>query len=96
MEPRPVGDSLSMVARELRLGRADEIEAVIEAWPRVAGRLAAACVPAAVRDGVLIVTVVDSAVIESVQWHGQDWCRRLQEEVPGLVISGVSARRQTP
>lgn len=92
MEPRRLGDSLSILGQQLGIAPAGTFDSIVNAWPVVAGRLAELCTPASLRDGNLTVTVGDPALVEAVEWSSGDWCRQLREKVPEAVVERVVAR----
>lgn len=65
-EPRPIGDALRSVRRELGLGEPSHFDALVAAWPDLVGEaLAAHTRLRSLRDGVLTI------VVDAPQWASQ-------------------------
>lgn len=89
-------DSLRRLGRQWGLAEPSALEAVVGAWGLVAGRLATACEPRSIRDGVLVVAVADPAVSEAVRWEAQGWCERLAQLAPEAAVRTVEPRLERP
>ncbi|MGZ6926973.1 MAG: DciA family protein [Acidimicrobiia bacterium] len=98
-EPRPIGDALRRVRRELGTPEPSLFERVRDAWPELVGEaLGAHSEPLHLRDGVLRVEVDDPAWASQFRYLKDALLTALAERIPGVTIREVSvtARRSAP
>lgn len=96
-EPRPVGDALRRVRRELGTPEPGELEAVRTAWPELVGAsLAAHSEPLFLRAGVLRVAVDDPAWAGQFRYLGDQLVAALVARAPNAAIREVSVTVSHP
>ena len=96
-EPRPVGDALRAVRRQLGTPAPSVLERVRVAWPEVAGEaLARHSVPLHLRRGVLRVRVDDPAWGGQFRYLGDALVQALAERVPEAAIREISVTGRDP
>ena len=94
---RPVGDSLSAVARHLGLGSSELVVSVFGEWESVVGPvLAAHSRPERLRDGELVVSVDEPAWATEVRFLSGDIAARINETRGSRVITTVTVVVQRP
>lgn len=89
-EPRPVGDALRSVRRELGLGEPSHFDALVEAWPNLVGdTLAAHARPRALRDGVLGIVVDGPEWASQLRYLDRVLVERIAAELPAVEVREV-------
>ncbi len=89
-EPRPVGDALDAVRRELRIDAPAGFAALEAAWPDLVGpALAAHSRPRALREGVLSVLADGPAWAGQMRYLDQVLVERIAVEVTAVTVLAV-------
>jgi predicted nucleic acid-binding Zn ribbon protein len=89
-EPRPVGDALRSVRRELGLGEPSHFDALTAAWAELVGpALAAHARPRALRDGVLGIVVDGPEWASQLRFLDRVLVERIAAELPEVTVSEV-------
>lgn len=89
-EPRPVGDALDAVRRELRIDAPAGFAALEAAWPDLVGpALAAHSRPRALREGVLSVLADGPAWAGQMSYLDEVLVARIAVEVPSARVREV-------
>ncbi|MGE3834253.1 MAG: DciA family protein [Acidimicrobiia bacterium] len=92
-----MGESLDRVTDALGVPSASTLPAVFSRWDDLVGEvLAAHARPAALRDGVLVVTVDDPAWATQLRWLQVDLLERLAAVAGAGVVTGVEVRVARP
>jgi predicted nucleic acid-binding Zn ribbon protein len=96
-EPRPVGDALRAVRRQLGTPAPSVLERVRSRWPEVAGEvLAAHSEPLHLRSGVLRVQVDDQAWAGQFRYLADTLVEKLAAAVPDAAIREISVTAGRP
>jgi predicted nucleic acid-binding Zn ribbon protein len=96
-EPRPVGDALRAVRRQLGTPAPSVLERVRSLWPEVAGEvLAAHSEPLHLRAGVLRVQVDDQAWAGQFRYLNDTLVEALAAAVPDAAIREISVTAGRP
>jgi predicted nucleic acid-binding Zn ribbon protein len=92
-DPRPLKDSLDMVARAMGAPPAVALGSLFSRWPELVGAtLAAHCRPLSLVRGVLVVAVDHNAWAAQLRWLENDVLRRLEERLGAGVVSALEVR----
>jgi predicted nucleic acid-binding Zn ribbon protein len=90
-EPRPVGDALARIRRELGTPEPSQLERIRATWPELVGELLAAhSVPLHLRDGILRIGVDDPAWAGQFRYLTDGLVTELAERVPNAAILDIS------
>lgn len=88
--PLPLGDALAEVTRDLGLGDARTVGALVRQWEAVVGEsIARHARPVRLRDGVLVVEVDGPAWATQLRYLSTDLSTRLNEALGAAVIDAV-------
>lgn len=89
-EPRPVGDALRSVRRELGLGEPSHFDALVAAWPELVGdALAAHTRLRSLRDGVLTIVVDAPQWASQLRYLDRVLLERIADGLPNVVVHEV-------
>jgi predicted nucleic acid-binding Zn ribbon protein len=89
-DPRPIGDALRSVRRELGLGEPSHFDALTAAWPELVGTaLAAHARPRALRDGVLGIVVDGPEWASQLRFLDQVLVERIAADLPQVEVREV-------
>jgi predicted nucleic acid-binding Zn ribbon protein len=89
-DPRPVGDALRSVRRELGLGEPSHFDALVAAWPELVGdALAAHTRLRSLRDGVLVIVVDAPEWASQLRYLDRVLLERIASDLPDVVVSEV-------
>jgi predicted nucleic acid-binding Zn ribbon protein len=92
-EPRPLTESLDVVARSLGAPPPAALGALFARWPELVGAtLAAHCRPLSLVRGVLVVAVDHTAWAAQLRWLEADVLRRLEERLGTGVVTVLEVR----
>ncbi len=90
-EPRPVGDALARIRRELGTPEPSQLDRIRATWPELVGELLAAhSVPLHLRDGILRIGVDDPAWAGQFRYLTDGLVAELSERVPNAAIRDIS------
>ena len=90
-DPRPLGDALARIRRELGTPEPSQLEGIHAAWPELVGDLLAAhSTPLHLRDGVLRIGVDDPAWAGQFRYLTDGLVAALTERVPNAAIRDIS------
>ena len=90
-DPRPLGDALARIRRELGTPEPSQLEGIRAAWPELVGDLLAAhSTPLHLRDGVLRIGVDDPAWAGQFRYLTDGLVAALAERVPNAAIRDIS------
>lgn len=90
-EPRPIGDALARVRRELGTPEPNVLDQVRASWTELVGEaLAGHSVPLHLRDGVLRVTVDDPVWAGQFRYLADGLVAELRRLVPKAAITQIS------
>ncbi len=91
--PRPVKDSLEVVARSIGAPSSTALGALFARWPELVGAtLAAHCRPLSFARGVLVVGVDNGTWAAQLRWLEADVLRRLEERLGAGVVTALEVR----
>jgi predicted nucleic acid-binding Zn ribbon protein len=89
-EPRPVGDALRSVRRELGLGEPSQFDALVAAWSELVGdALAAHTRLRSLRDGVLVIVVDGPEWASQLRYLDRVLLDRIAAELPDAAVQEV-------
>lgn len=92
-DPEPVGDLIDAVLSRLGVHRPPDTVELISRWAEIAGSpWAERAVPAALRDGILIVEVADGGTAALLKYRSGELIRRLEEAFSPGVVNTVRVR----
>ncbi len=95
--PRPVGDSLAAVARNLGGAGGPALVDLLNRWPAVVGEgLAAHCRPVSLRAGTLTIATDEPAWGAQLGWLEADLRRRLDGALGTGVVTRIAVRVRPP
>ena len=90
-DPRPVGDALARISRELGTPEPSQLERIRDSWAELVGdALAAHSTPLHLRDGVLRITVDDPAWAGQFRYLSDGLVAELATRVPNAAITDIS------
>ncbi len=90
-DPRPLGDALARIRRELGTPEPSQLERIRDSWPELVGDLLAAhSTPWHLRDGVLRIGVDDPAWAGQFRYLTDGLVAELAERVPNAAIRDIS------
>ncbi len=93
LDPRPVKDSLDVVARSLGAPPAAALGSLFSRWPELVGTtLAVHCRPLSLVRGTLVVAVDNGAWAAQLRWLEADVLRRLEERLGPGVVTALEVR----
>ena len=91
--PRPLAESLDVVARSLGAPPVAALRTLFAHWPDVVGTtLAAHCRPVSLVRGTLVVAVDQAAWAAQFRWLEADVLRRLDERLGVGVVTSLEVR----
>ena len=91
--PRPIGDSLEAVARNLGGAGGPALVDLLQRWPEVVGeQLAAHCRPVSLRNTTLTIVAYESAWGAQLGWLEADLRRRLDEALGAGAVTRIAVR----
>jgi predicted nucleic acid-binding Zn ribbon protein len=89
--PRPLGDALARVQRELGAIGPSELDAIERSWPELVGdALARHSRPVVLRGGVLRIVVDDPAWAGQFRYLAEGLLEALQERLPHATVREIS------
>lgn len=89
-EPRPIGESLAFVTRNLGIARPADAAALLDAWPTLVGdALAQHTRPASLRNATLTIEVDDGTWGAPLKYLGDTLIERANEVLGAPSISAV-------
>lgn len=90
-EPRPIGDAMRHVRRELGTPEPSQFEQIRDSWPELVGEsLAAHSAPLHLRSGTLRIGVADPAWAGQFRYLADSLVATLGERVPGAGVTTIS------
>ncbi len=90
-EPRPIGDAMARVRRELGTPEPSQFEQIRDSWSElVGGSLAEHSVPMHLRSGVLRIHVDDPAWAGQFRYLSDSLVTALADRVPGAGVREIS------
>ena len=90
-EPRPIGDAMARVRRELGTPEPSQFEQIRDSWPELVGdSLAEHSAPLHLRSGVLRIQVDDPAWAGQFRYLADSLVAALTERVPGAGVREIS------
>ena len=90
-EPRPIGDAMARVRRELGTPEPSQFEQIRDSWPElVGGSLAEHSIPLHLRSGVLRIQVDDPAWAGQFRYLSDSLVTALTDRVPGAGVREIS------
>lgn len=90
-DPRPVGDALARIRRELGTPEPSLLERIRASWADLVGpALADHSAPLNLRDGVLRITVDDPAWAGQFRYLADGLVAELGTRIPNAAITGIS------
>lgn len=96
-DPRPVGDALARVRRELGTPEPSQFEQIRDSWPELVGdSLSEHSVPLHLRSGVLRIRVDDPAWAGQFRYLADGLVTALAERVPGAGVREISVVAARP
>ena len=88
--PRPVGDALRSVRRELGLGEPGELDELAAAWPTLVGAMLADHAHVrALREGILTIVADAPEWASQLRYLDQVLVERITAELPGVAVREV-------
>ena len=91
--PRPIGESLDAVARNLGGAGGPALVDLLRRWPAVVGEsLAAHCRPLTLRSGTLTIAADEPAWGAQLGWLEADLLRRLDQAVGAGTVTRIAVR----
>jgi len=89
-DPRPIGDSLAFVTRDLGMARPKDAALLVAHWPELVGAaLAEHTRPAHLRTGTLTIEVDDGAWGAPLKYLGDELARRANEILGAALVTDL-------
>jgi predicted nucleic acid-binding Zn ribbon protein len=87
---RRVGDILPDVLKRLRVAEKTEEVKLLHEWPEIVGEaVSRRSQPLAVRKGLLVIAVENSAWMQEIRFHQKELLERVRQRHPKLKVKGI-------